>query len=222
MAPAGGGTSYVWTGGAGTGNWATAGNWSSGVAPTAATSADSLTFPSGPTIVATTNNIGVVHVGSITISGSGYTLAAQTAADSVVLGGTTSLSPGGGTLTVSSTNETISQAINLGGYSGLSATDYINVSSGGSVTISGALSSLSGTELLVDNSGYSGTLKLTTDNSGGAVPANGLQGPIILFGGVLDITNSNALGYRRQHQYGHRGVGRPTPRLWRWTIPATP
>src|SRR5947207_894544 len=81
MAPA----SHVWTGGAGASdpNWRTAANWSTPL-PTAASFKDAdgqypdLVFPSGATVLTTTNNIpttsGLPIYKSITISGNNYRL----------------------------------------------------------------------------------------------------------------------------------------------------
>lgn len=187
-------TTYTWQGGSGV-LWSKPANWAGGVAPITTTPADSLVFDntSSPAFRSSVDDIAGLNVGSITISGSGYTLAATTGSE-ITLGSTTGLFGGGGLLQVggiSGLTGTISININLGGASSNFTTDNIKVDSGASLTLAGNLRSKSNVELI---SNGVGALILSADNSGAGNTANALNGPIDVTAGTLSITNGNALG----------------------------
>ena len=68
--------SHTW-GGATSGAWSLAGNWSSGGAPTAIEANVTLIFPAGASNQATNNDIPGLTIASITFAGSGYSITGQ-------------------------------------------------------------------------------------------------------------------------------------------------
>src|ERR1700730_12258020 len=72
LAPA----TFTWIGGGPDNNWSDAANWKTGVAPTgSAIPLDDLIFPTSAATLSTNNDIAGGSFNSITIAGSGYTLA---------------------------------------------------------------------------------------------------------------------------------------------------
>ena len=70
---------YIWTG-AGNGNWNTGANWQGGIAPTGiASNFENLVFPANAVSFTSTDNITSGVFNSISISGSGYTIAGSSA-----------------------------------------------------------------------------------------------------------------------------------------------
>ncbi len=181
-------TTYTWTGLGGDGNWGTAGNWDMGVPVSSPTTA--LIFPTTAS-VNTANNIGPTAgvpftVGSITVTGAGYTVAGPNPVEVDNNGAS-----GSGAINVSGPNTTISMDMDLVG-----SEVSINVQSGGALTVSGHLEGASGTELLVNGNGAApqSTLVLSANNSVGGTLPSGFAGPMDVHQGVLSITNAKALG----------------------------
>ena len=203
LAPA----TYTWKGGTtgtdGLQDWSLKANWVNGVAPTATTSADNLVFSSVGAANGTANDdIAKVNVGAITISATGYTIESSTDQTLILgkVGTLTSPTGGGGLLTVSGTSglkATIASGMIIELGAGTTtptftqSQDVISVGNGATLTIAGQLAGASNAELI---SNGVGTLVLSADNSGGANPANGLNGPVLISAGILSITNANALG----------------------------
>jgi autotransporter-associated beta strand protein len=176
LAPA----SFTWTGASKTTNhWSDAANWFGGVAPSGA--GDDLLFP----VVAMqkanrndlTSGIGNPIFDSITIAGSGYSLS-------------------GGALTLTNTSSTSSLILAAGAAGDVMSMDiqlglvgtpqFFTVNNGADLTLSGHLFGSSGSELDKDGAGL---LALTRDDSG-------FEGnmAVVANGGILRITNANALG----------------------------
>ncbi len=175
LAPA----TYTWSGLGGNTSWSNPNNWVNHVAPTTTTSADSLVFNNTPAAAlrTTNNNIATIDVGSITISGTGYTLNGS----QLTLGNTIS---GGGTLNLAALAATLGLNVKLGG-SNANAKDYFSAGSGDTLTMTNA-AHLAGAAELISNG--VGTVVFTADNS------TTFNGPIDILAGVLSITNANALG----------------------------
>jgi autotransporter-associated beta strand protein len=187
LAPA----TFIWTGGGGAANknWSAGVNWSGGVAPTAsATPIDDLVFPLGAANRSTVNDLLVGGAAaafkSVTIAGSGYTLAPLAAANGIRLGDSTITSGSNIIVNAGASGNLISLDVQLAGAGG--SRQFITVGFGADVTISGKVTGNTGVELT--KSGV-GTLTLSGDNSA-------FTGPITLDnnGGIVVVANRNALG----------------------------
>jgi len=187
LAPA----TFQWTGAAKDNHWSDAANWlENGVpAPTApsgsSVSLDDLVFPAGVPQTSMVNDIGSdtlpATFGSLTFYGDNYSLTGFT----LILGSTAVLGSGSVTVNAGLANETISlDGLQLGD----SASDrqFFNIDSNAQLTLNTPLIGDTGVTLAKD---LPGTLVLTQDDSQFtgqvSVDANG---------GVLQITNSKALG----------------------------
>jgi autotransporter-associated beta strand protein len=176
LAPA----SFTWTGASKTTNhWSDAANWLGGVAPSGA--GDDLLFPVVAMQKANRNDLtsgtGNPIFDSITIAGSGYSLS-------------------GGALTLTNTSSTSSLIVGAGAAGDVMSMDiqlglvgtpqFFTVNNGADLTLSGHLFGSSGSELDKDGAGL---LVLTRDDSG-------FEGnmAVVPNGGILRITNANALG----------------------------
>src|SRR5438132_10665886 len=140
LAPA----TFTWSGAGGNRSWTTGANWVGGVAPTGSTSVlDELVFPNGVSQTSTVNDIPVANgvpatFNSITISGSGYTLAGN----QIALGSSTSAGSGSLIVTSGSVNEFLTFDIKLNGAA--NSQQFFTVTLGGRGTISGHLSGTTG------------------------------------------------------------------------------
>ena len=153
----------TWTGAAGNANWQTAANWG-GTAPVAG---DDLVFPAGAAKLSNTNNFANgMTFNSITISGTGYTLAGN----SIVLGA------GGISATAAASSNTVSIAISL------AATRTVSVSDSAATLILGGI--VSGAGGVTKNG--AGTLALSAVNT--------FTGLTTVSAGTLDVRNNAALG----------------------------
>lgn len=173
---------HIWTGAGADTNWSTAANWKGGL-PSAATPLDDLVFPalsSAAISLSTNNDIPGLVVNSISISGSGYTLAG----DDITLGNPSA--SGSGTILVGAgaAGEVISLNLQLGGPT--NSQQFFTVNATADLTISGHLSGTTGSRLSKEGPG---TLTLAADNSS-------FTGPIAIDpnSGTVVITNANALG----------------------------
>ncbi|MFM7148833.1 MAG: autotransporter-associated beta strand repeat-containing protein, partial [Gemmataceae bacterium] len=178
LAPA----TYIWSGSGADNKWSTAANWVGNVAPSgSAASLDSLVFPSGAARLTNTNDLaGTPTFGSITISGSNYSLAGN----KVVLGNPAV--SGSGSLIANSgvANAAIELDVELANAAGNK--QFVTVNSGATLSINGKISGTTGVELVKTGVGL---LVLSGDNSG-------FTGPITLetSGGILRMAHVNALG----------------------------
>ncbi len=153
----------TWTGGGGNSNWTTTANWG-GTAPVAG---DNLVFPSGAAQLTNTNNYGAgTSFASITISGTGYTLAGN------------SIALGAAGLTESGASA--ANAINLP--LAMAATATMNLSGAGSaLTLGGVVSGAGG----ITKTG-TGTLTLSATNT--------YTGATTVSAGIIRIQSAAALG----------------------------
>jgi fibronectin-binding autotransporter adhesin len=189
-------TTATWTG-AVNNLWSNGGNWS-GLGGAAPVAGDDLIFPSGASNLSTSNDIAAgTSFNSITISGSGYTLA----------GNSIALAAGNLSDTNTSGSNTISLAISM------SATRTFSVNnSGETLTVSGVISGAGG---LIKNGGsgklilsgantYSGattinvgTLSISADNNLGTAPGSPTAGQLTFNGGTLATTANFTLDANR-------------------------
>ncbi len=153
----------TWTGGGADNNWTTPANWG-GTAPTAG---DNLLFPAGAARLSNTNNYtAATSFGSITISGSGYTLA----------GNQVTLGAGGLVASGVGTTNTISLPMAFAASRPVTVTD-----AGATLTLSGVISGAGG---------------LTRDGAGTLAlgAANTYTGANVLSAGVTLVQTATALG----------------------------
>jgi fibronectin-binding autotransporter adhesin len=198
-------TTATWTG-AVNNLWSNGGNWS-GLGGQAPVAGDDLIFPSGASNLSTSNDIAAgTSFNSITISGSGYTLAGN------------SIALGAGDLndTNTSGSNTISLAISM------SATRTFSINNAGeTLTASGVISGAGG---LIKNGGagklilsgantYSGTttinvgiLSITADNNLGTAPGSATAGQLTFVGGTLATTASFTLNANRGISFSSTGT----------------
>jgi fibronectin-binding autotransporter adhesin len=185
---------FTWTG-AQNPNWSIGNNWSGGVAPTGA-GGENLVFPSGAANLASNNNLNGATFNSITIKGSGYTLASK----AITLG-----AGGLADSSVAGTN-TISLALTF------AATRTVTVSNAGTtLTISGVISGAggltkagAGTVTLSATNTYTGvttinagTIAVAADAGLGAAPGAATPGKLTFGGGTLRTTASFTLTANR-------------------------
>ncbi len=173
----------TWDGSA-SGYWSTAANWTGGVAPV---NGDDLVFPPGAAHLANTNNYGDLRLGSITFTGSGYTLrgTALTVADgisgqqaagantceiTVVLGAAQTFD----CITAGASQFLMGNILN-GGY-------LLTVSGSGSVTLGGVISGAGGVT-------KTGTGTLTYSGAGD----NLYTGATSVRGGALQLAKAGAV-----------------------------
>ena len=189
-------STFTWKGGAAGGNlWSIGANWVSATG-TAPTNGSDLVFSSASTSAGnflTLDNIAGLSVDSVTISSSSTPFDLKPlVGQQLTLNGLSG--NGGGTITVTGGTPTspnlMEMDLILGAGSTLSQ-DTISVNNGSVFQLNGHLIGTANAELIKNQVG---TLILTADNSGGAVPANGMNGPVEIKAGVLDITNANSLG----------------------------
>jgi fibronectin-binding autotransporter adhesin len=200
-----GSTTATWTG-AVNNLWSNGGNWS-GIGGTTPVAGDDLIFPSGAANLSTSNDITAgTSFNSITISGSGYTLAGN------------SIALGAGDLTDS--NSSGSNTINLA--ISMSATRTLSVNNAGeTLTISGVISGAGG---LIKNGGNgklilggantyngtttinAGTLSISADNNLGTAPGSATPGQLTFSGGTLATTASFTLSANRGVSFGSTGT----------------
>jgi fibronectin-binding autotransporter adhesin len=188
-------TTATWTG-AVNNLWSNGGNWSGkGGNPPAA--GDDLTFPAGASNLSTSNDITAgTSFNSISISGSGYTLA----------GNSIALAAGNLSDTNTSGSNTISLAISM------SATRTFSISNAAeTLTISGAISGAGGLTqsgngklILSGANTYNGattisggTLSVSADNNLGTAPGSPTAGQLIFNGGTLATTANFTLDPNR-------------------------
>jgi autotransporter-associated beta strand protein len=206
-----------------TGNWNTAGNWLSGVAPTGTDITHSLTFGGTGTYTATNNftpvNAPAFYLNSLNLSGSANITLAATgtfpAAQSLRFIGDTN------TVTYSSTGNS-SLILPLGSYSEQSMAITKTAGSGTLVIGTTAESGLSGlgTYVLSDNSATAMTIGGFTDNFGGTlivaagtVTTGRTSGSETVFGNgrmILQINSGatfNMLNYDSDGGFGLQGAG---------------
>jgi autotransporter-associated beta strand protein len=172
---------FTWTGGSVLNpKWSIAANWANNVAPTG--NDEDLVFPSGPTLLNTTNDIVAGVFNSITISGSNYTLSGlPLTLGTPSMGGSSS-----GFVSVASNvgNDTIALNMTLASASGAEQVFTVNTAS--VLTVSGQLSGTNNAQLTKEGGGQ---LILTNDNSG-------FNGSVLLDAnaGSVTITTATALG----------------------------
>jgi autotransporter-associated beta strand protein len=177
LAPA----TFTWSG-AGIDNlWTTPGNWVGSVAPTGqAVNSEDLVFPNGVAKLTAQNNLTGGVFNSITIAGTGYTLAGN----AITLGLPNTLGSGALVVNSGAINNTLAIDTRLGVSAGLVQTFTVNASA--DLTVTGKISGTTGTTLTKDGPG---TLTFTNDNSG-------FTGSITVLSnaGSLVVTNPLALG----------------------------
>ncbi len=174
-----------WSGGAGAADtsWTTAANWAGSVAPTAG---DDLIFANGPTQLSTNNDFAAgTSFNSITITGSGYTLAGH------ALTLQNGLSDQGG-------GATVSLPLMLG-----AAQSIVSTSSSSGTLSLGAIDQ-NGSALTLESDGAAITVSGQVSGAGGLVKtgsgtvtlavANTYTGTTQINAGILDIQNAQALG----------------------------
>lgn len=178
LAPA----TFIWTGGGANTNWSTAANWQGGIAPSAASPLADLVFDNrGAGSLISNNNINNLTVNSIQIANlSNYTLTGN----QITLGNPGAA--GSGTILVASglTGTDIGLPMQLSAASG--SKQFITVGAAGVLTLSGALTGNTGSEITKEGTG---TLILSNNNSG-------FNGPFNLDhdAGIVRIQHARALG----------------------------
>jgi autotransporter-associated beta strand protein len=166
----------TWTGAGGVGNWTNPANWSGLTAPAAG---DDLVFPSGPALVATTNDFAVdTAFQSITISGGGYTFGGN----EIVLGA------GGLTGSASSTS-TWSVPVKLGASQHWSVTAPVTLD--GAVNLNGMVLTLD--QGAVQSGVISGNGTIVITGSWTLSGANTFTGQLQITG-LLSVYSATALG----------------------------
>ena len=178
LAPA----TFTWTGLGGDDLWSDAKNWNSasGLAPSgSAASLDDLVFQ-GNTQLTTKNDLVGATFNSITISSSGFDLTGN----AITLGSTAPLGSGKIIVNGGSSGDIIAMDLQLGG-AGSAGQQVLDVGAGSALTISGELITATAGVGLTKVS--TGTLTLSQDNST-------FTGAFTISAGVVDITNTNALG----------------------------
>jgi autotransporter-associated beta strand protein len=168
----------IWTGLGSTKNWSTAANWSNGV-PNAG---DDLVFKAGAAQLSTFNDLAAgTTYNSITLQGANYLLDGN----SITLGSPMATG-NSGFITVNNNllGEEIRFAIQMGGAGIGGGQQVFTVNAFSSLLISGKLSGNTGVGLSKQGTG---TLILGADNSA-------FNGAITVGQGIMQITNSNALG----------------------------
>ena len=185
LAPA----TFTWQGGFSNNVWSDPRNWTSSVPNTAPSTAsgavNDLIFSASSSHLSTTDNIAGLNVNSITISGNSYSILGT--AGALSLGNAIA---GGGTILVNAgaTNETMSVPLALNGVGASGARTPSRWWPGAALTLNGTIGQLSSPGAATLTKSGAGSLTLTTDNSGT------FNGAINVTGGVLAITNPNALG----------------------------
>jgi len=169
------------------GSWHTAANWTPSALPA---NGDDLVFPSGAANKTTTNDFPApaLQVASVTLSGSGYTLAGN----GIFLVGAITASYAVGSSTVSlpvevsgsQTFSVTSQLASLAFSSGVQIDGGLGVGGSGSVTLSGVVSGPGG----LTYSPSAATASLTLSG------ANTYMGPTGVNSGTLVVQNASALG----------------------------
>lgn len=173
LAPA----TYVWDGGGGDGSWRNPLNWVSNTAPTAkVTTNDNLIFPTGVSILNTTNDLLGLNpfIASITFNGGGYTV-------------------GGNNLTIGSggvVSNAGSNTVNLNLSSGIASGSLFSVAAGAGLTVGGSVSSALTSGNLINagassNVTVSGNVSLAAGASGNQLFINALTGANVLISGSL-------------------------------------
>ena len=173
----------TWTGGGGDNNWTTGANWG-GIAPTAG---DDLVFPAGALRLSNTNNYAAgTAFNSITISGTGYTLAGN----SIALGAGGIVANGAGA------SNTISAPFTL-----TAITSVVNTSAtltlSGTVATAGFTITYDGTGATSKSAGaISGTGGVTKDGAGTLTfgVANSYTGATTINVGTLRLSIANGVG----------------------------
>ncbi len=177
---------HIWSGGGTTNHWSDPGNWGTTGAPTGNPAAlDDLIFPAGAAQRSNVNDVvitgGTPTFNSINFAGSGYNLSGN----AVALDSTSAFS-GSVTIDPGVTTDTIALNLQLGGPPG--SNQLVTVNTGGTLTVSGAISGSSGSMLSKEGVG---TLILSGTNSG-------FTGPVNIDNGVLQVTSASALGSSAQ------------------------
>jgi autotransporter-associated beta strand protein len=173
LAPA----TFIWSGMGLTNKWSNGANWFGGIAPTgSAATLDSIVFQAGSGNTTNVNDLAGATFGSITFSGSGYSISGN----AIALGSATVQGSGGITVASNVINDVVGLNIQLLAPAGTQ--QNINVNSAGILTLAGQLTGGVGL-----SKGGSGTLILGNDNSA-------FTGAITVAQGILQITNASALG----------------------------
>ncbi|WP_171471971.1 autotransporter-associated beta strand repeat-containing protein [Frigoriglobus tundricola] len=154
---------YTWTGLGGDGNWSTAANWDTNMAPAGG---EDLVFPSGAARLSNTNDLSGKSFHSITISGGGYD----------INGNAITLTNGISDSDASNTSEI---HLNVA----LTATETVDVVAGGDLILSGALS---GSGFGITETG-GGTLEYT------GFSANTYTGTTTVDAGTLIVNRASGL-----------------------------
>ncbi|MDY3563725.1 autotransporter-associated beta strand repeat-containing protein [Gemmata sp. JC673] len=177
------GVTYTWTGLGGDSNWSTAANWDANQAPTGG---ENLVFPAGAARLTNTNDLSGKSFHSIAFGGAGYAITGNAIA--VTNGIAATYAAGSSTFGLDTT---------------LTASGTIDVATGGSLTISGAIgdgaSSFGltktggGTLTLSGANTYDGTTTISGGVLGVATDANLGSGAVALDGGTLGVTSSGSI-----------------------------
>ncbi len=183
LAPA----TYTWNGAAGTPNWSAGLNWVGGIAPSGSpVTLDSLVFPAGSPQLSTIEDLPGVGgqpptFNSITLAGSGYTIAALTPTSSpIVLGSASVAGSGNFNVSAGAVGNTVSANIQLASTGG---NHVFTIGTTGNLTVTGQITG-SGSNITKEGTG---TLFLQGDDSG-------FLGPITIAVGVVQISDATALG----------------------------